>query len=68
MITLRKAEDRGRSQLEWLDSYHTFSFSNYYDPEHMGFSELRVINDDYVIPGGGFATHSHRTWRLSRMY
>ncbi|VAW83714.1 Pirin [hydrothermal vent metagenome] len=64
MITLRKAKDRGRSQLGWLDSHHTFSFSTYYDPEQMGFSELRVINDDYVIPGGGFPTHSHQDMEI----
>jgi len=64
MITLRKAIDRGRSQIDWLDSWHTFSFSNYYDPEQMGFSELRVINDDRVVPGGGFATHSHQDMEI----
>lgn len=64
MITIRKATDRGRSQLGWLDSQHTFSFSNYYDPEQMGFSELRVINDDRVIPGGGFPTHSHKDMEI----
>lgn len=64
MITLRKAKDRGRSQIDWLDSHHTFSFSNYYDPEQMGFSELRVINDDRVVPGGGFPTHSHQEMEI----
>lgn len=64
MITLRKAIDRGRSRTDWLDSHHTFSFSNYYDPEQMGFSELRVINDDRVVPSGGFSTHSHRDMEI----
>jgi len=64
MITLRKATDRGRSRLDWLDSYHTFSFSNYHDPRQIGFSELRVINDDRVVPGGGFATHSHQDMEI----
>jgi len=64
MITLRSAADRGRSQISWLDSRHTFSFSNYYDPAQTGFSELRVINDDRVVPGGGFPTHSHRDMEI----
>ena len=59
MLTLRKAEDRGRANFGWLDSRHSFSFGHYYDPEHMGFGPLRVINDDRVAPGGGFATHPH---------
>jgi len=64
MIILRKANDRGRSQIDWLDSRHTFSFSGYYDSDHMGFSELRVINEDRVIPGGGFSTHSHQNMEI----
>ena len=61
MIEIRRGEDRGPTRLSWLDSRHTFSFGHYYDPEHMGVSALRVINDDRVIPGGGFARHSHFT-------
>ena len=59
MLTLRKAQDRGHAQHGWLDSHHTFSFGSYYDARHMGIANLRVINDDTVAPGGGFATHGH---------
>lgn len=59
MITIRKAKDRGRTELNWLDSRHAFSFGHYHDPNHMGFESLRVINDDRVTPGGGFGTHPH---------
>jgi len=59
MITLRKANDRGPSNLGWLNSQHTFSFGHYYDAQHMGFGSLRVINDDHVIAGAGFGTHPH---------
>lgn len=69
MITLRPASQRGHTQLEWLGSWHSFSFDQYYDPKHMGFRTLRVINDDRVSPGEGFGMHPHRdmeilTWVL----
>ena len=59
MIALRRADDRGRTDWGWLDSRHTFSFGEYYDPRHMGFRSLRVINDDRVEAGAGFGTHGH---------
>ena len=64
MVRIRKAEDRGPSNLGWLNSKHTFSFGHYYDPEHMGFASLRVLNDDSVIPGAGFGTHSHENMEI----
>jgi redox-sensitive bicupin YhaK (pirin superfamily) len=64
MITIRRGEERGPSTLSWLDSRHTFSFGHYFDPEHMGVSALRVLNDDSVVPSGGFATHSHRDMEI----
>ena len=64
MITVRHGEDRGRAVLDWLDSRHSFSFGHYHDPKHMGFRALRVINDDRVSPGGGFATHPHRDMEI----
>ena len=59
MLTIRRAEARGRTGLSWLDSRHTFSFGEYHDPAHMGFRKLRVINEDRVHPGEGFGTHAH---------
>jgi len=70
MIEIRPSEERGHNKLSWLDSRFTFSFDQYYDPEHVQFRSLRVINEDIVAPGGGFPTHPHRdmeilTWILA---
>ncbi|HIK46051.1 MAG TPA: pirin family protein [Leptolyngbyaceae cyanobacterium M65_K2018_010] len=64
MITLRPAHERGAANLGWLDSRHSFSFGNYYDPRHMGYGPLRVINEDKVLPGQGFGTHGHRDMEI----
>src|SRR5262245_64170669 len=64
MIMKRAADERGLTRLSWLDSRHSFSFGEYYDPRHMGIGVLRVINEDRVVPGAGFGAHGHRDMEI----
>jgi redox-sensitive bicupin YhaK (pirin superfamily) len=64
MIKIRRSEERGAANYGWLDTKYTFSFSNYYDPNNMGFRDLRVINEDYIEPNQGFPTHGHKDMEI----
>ena len=64
MLEVLRSKERGRTKIDWLDSYHSFSFGEYYDPKNMGFGPLRVINDDLIQAGAGFPTHPHRDMEI----
>ncbi len=64
MITIRRGDDRGKANYGWLDTRYTFSFANYYHPDHMGYRVLRVMNEDHINPGAGFPTHPHESMEI----
>src|SRR5262249_30882297 len=64
MLQVRRAADRGRTAIDWLDSFHTFSFGDYFDPQHMSFRSLRVMNEDWFAGGQGFGMHPHRDMEI----
>src|SRR5680860_15632 len=64
MLNIRKKDDRGHAHIGWLNSWHSFSFADYYDPKHMGFGHLRVLNDDRIDAASGFGTHPHQNMEI----